>query len=91
MEKVPVTLFNSLLAAVPSQLKLYLAHSLKNRLLAERLLPFYSFVCEQLIVQFASHNQDSSTGLQEVHHLLLLLKNKVFQAFQTGVIRACLD
>ena len=91
MEKIPPALVTSAVCTLPSQIKYYLAFPKKNRLFAERLLPFYTQLCEQILPPYVSHNIDSYQVVNHVHHLLLLLKAKVYQSFHTSILRSCLD
>ena len=91
MEKLPPALVTSAVCTLPSQIKYYLAHPKKNRLFAERLLPFFTQLCEQIIPPYISRNLDSYAQVNQAHHLLLLLKTKVYQSFHTSVLRQCLD
>lgn len=46
MEKVPSSLVTSVVSTLPSKIKCYILYAKKNKLLAERLLPLYTLICE---------------------------------------------
>ena len=46
MEKVPPALITSVIATLPSKIKCNIHFAIKNKILAERLLPLYAIICE---------------------------------------------
>ena len=73
MEKVPQSLVTSVVCTLPSKIKCYILYAKKNRLLAERLLPLYSLITEQIVPPFIAKNIDSYTVVNQIQHLEFLL------------------